>query len=85
MLASGCFLSVQDVSPLNDAEFLITARPVSIIGIPGQAYMLSCKDVKDPVGEQVTCQRILTGPEVLSLAPGESASGRGTLTVSEKK
>lgn len=50
-------------------EFYVAAQKSYLI-FPGPSYILRCEEIRDPMGVELTCTRMLTGAEAGQVAPG---------------
>lgn len=57
----------------SDGEFYVAAQR-TYLGIPGKPYVVLCKEIRDPLGVQLDCRRVIDGPDLARLAPNRSVS-----------
>jgi hypothetical protein len=68
----------------KDGEFYFAAQR-TFLGIPGPTYVARCEEIKDPLGVELHCHRVLVGAEAGQLAPGASPSGRQAFVRSKRE
>lgn len=84
LTAGGC-ASIHSVGGgAKDGEFYFAAQR-SFLGIPGPTYVVRCDEIKDPLGVELHCQRVLVAAEAGQLAPGANPSGRQVFVRSKKE
>jgi hypothetical protein len=84
LATSGCTTIHSVGGGSKDGEFYFAAQR-TFLGIPGPTYVAYCKEIRDPLGVELYCQRVLVGAEAGQLAPGANPSGRQAFVRSKKE
>lgn len=62
-----------DAGPGPDEFYAVANR--SFLAIPGPSYILHCREISDPLGKELVCDRVLLGSEAGQLAPADNPAG----------
>ena len=84
LLSSGCTTLHQvSVGPNPDEFYAVAQRSVAYF-LPGPSYILHCTEIKDPLGVELVCERVLSNTEAGMLAPAKNPVGREKFVRSKK-